>query len=432
MTPAATDPVCVVCTHRRPHRGWVCEVCRSRLRVQLADLPRMLSRLEVELTPTQTTAGERVVTSRVGSPTGARLDVLTLTGPGAQDLTDPVVQHPLMRRWSTTIEVDITVAGRMQRRTIREWHSEPVCDDDGNPVLVAANDQVGLLPPVEWLDSWSLVWREHFGHSVRERTRGPRRRLTDRQVRAALIRTAATPTGAPLIAWLLAVRRMWRQHAINAVLGLGGYQNPGDRPADPLAYEWEIRWGPSSVSDNPAYTLKYLLAWLDDACDDDVGIRDFAAELRSLTAELGRVIGEVSDLNWLGRCPAQITDPNNPADSRRCGAGLWQDPYTGTFHDGVFVQEYPVICPRCRTTWGPKRLELHQLAKQIRQVWPLDRRRRYARDEVSRLVLPSCPGCGRRVQVKWRNVTGRRDRDTWWTLEKITCPALCADAERIG
>lgn len=436
-----TTDRCVVCAGRRPHRGVVCETDRDRMRVMLAELPRKLAALPAELPPGQAPAGERVSTSRTGSPAGARLDVLTLTGPGSDGLSTQAVAamlHPHVRRWSTKRSVVVIARNRAEIREVTDWHSEPVYDADGNPVLIAADDQVGLLPPVEWLDSWVRTWRQHFGHSTvamsRRPGQRPARRFTERELHTALVRSAASPLTSPTVAWMWAVHRAWRQYAANTVLGLTGYVPPGQRPADPLAHEWAIRWGASDVPYDPGRTVAYLTTWLDDACDADVGIADFASELRSLVAELGRVLGDTPDHQWLGRCPAIIQDVEagelGPGSGKRCGAGLWQDPYRGTYADGQFTGEAPVTCPRCRTTWGPKRIDLHRLAGEIRQAWPLDRRRRYARDELDQVPRPDCPGCGQQVRVQWRDVTGRGERTQWLVVSAVTCPNGCKEAER--
>jgi hypothetical protein len=157
------------------------------------------------------------------------------------------------------------------------------------------------------------------------------------------------------------------------------------------------------------------------ACLHDIGIADFTAELRALSAELTRVLGEQPDQQWLGRCPATIADHATPDDGRPCGAGLWQDPHASV-----------VECPHCHATWGPRATDLLTLAGQIRRVWPVDRRRRYTADDVDAVPALPCPapGCGQTLDLWWREVTATTDRRRWWRPDKITCPSGCAEAEK--
>ncbi len=424
--------LCVICSRRPPHQGAVCDADRTRLRLTLTALAGRLARLPVELMPGPGAAGEKVRTSRVGSPPGARLDVLTLTGPGADGLSPQSVAgmlHPHVRRWQETRTAIVVVRNRAEVRKITEWFSELVRDADGHPVQVAADDQVGLLPPVEWLDSWVRTWREHFGHSTAVRTRHVADRPTPAQLRDVLVRAAADANTSPAVAWMATVVRTWRRHAANTVLGMNGYVPPGQRPHDPLAHEWEIRWGRrGGPAGTAAASLKYLTTWLDQACDADVGIADFATELRSLSAELARVLGDTPDQQWIGRCPAILCAPDDPDNGRRCGAGLWQDPYSGEYLNGAYTGDATVTCPRCRSTWGPKRLDLHRLAVEIRRTWPLDRRRRYSADERANLPDVKCPRCTARVRIGWKDVTGRYERTKWWVISGVTCPNRCDDA----
>lgn len=395
--------MCVVCRRRTPARGWVCEGDRKGIAAMLADLPRKMLALQLQLVPGPTAVGDRVSTSRIGSPTPARLDALSLSGPGAEQVT--AMLHPLVRRWSTKREVTVgQVIGpgpvQITVREITEWHQELARDADGHVIQVADDDQIGVLPPAEWLDSWVRVWRRHFGHHVPARTfrlhpaevdASPRRDELDAVARAA---------------------------AYNQLLGLGPAQPTGSRPLDPLADEWETRFGEAPRGQAASEDVSYLLLWLDRACDDDVCIGDLAAELRSLSAELARVIGDQPDQQWLGRCPATISDVGDNGQRRPCGAGLWQDPHCSQ-----------VVCPRCHAVWNER--QLLALALEIRKVWPVDRRRRYWVDEVDRITPPTCPGCVQATRITWREVTATTDDRRWWRPVKVTCPNGCPDTERL-
>lgn len=397
--------VCVVCRRRPPARGQVCDGDRDNIAKLLADLPRKMAALERQLVPSPTGAGERVSTSRTGSPMPARLDALSLSGPGAGRVT-PML-HPKVRRWSTSRTVTVQIPGQEPvDRTVTDWHQELLVDDDGQPVLVADDDQIGTLPPAEWL-AWTVrAWQEHFGHHLgRGRAAPPPRRRRE----------------------LDAVER--HQAAVKH-LGLGSARRAGDR--DPLGEEWEIRFGEPARAEQPAADVAYLLNWMDVACDDadTLDLAAMSTELRSLSAELARVLGEQPDQAWLGRCPAQVTDRFEPADpgaedaplrrpvNRPCGAGLWHEPFASG-----------VQCPRCHSVWPQP--QLLALAYAIREVWPIDRRRRYHLAEIRALRAPRCPGCGKTTGIEWRNATGTDDDTMWWRPVKVTCPASCPDTERL-
>ncbi len=433
------ETLCVVCWHRPPTRGVVCDQDRERITAQLAELPRMMAALALHLVPTAVGfRTDRVATTRTGSPTTARLDVLNLAGPGTDGLSPQTVAgmlHPQVRKWRTVhrVVVTTTVGGtrRQVERDVVEWHQEMVRkppytpvhvartgDRDvfhpairpvvGPPVLVADNDQTGLLPPAEWLDSWARMWRRRFGHAT-----PPARRAQGAE---------KTPAGARIAAAAMVLAAQHRYN-VQVILGLspGHGGAPTLRAPDPLADEWMIRYGEPAADRASHSNVTYLLAWFDQASEHDLGIGDFAAELRSLTAELGRVLGEQPDEQWLGRCPARITDRVTEV-ARLCGAGLWQDPHASQ-----------VQCPRCRSTWGPKRVELFHLAMEIRRVWPIDRRRRYTTADANTAsdAAPDCPGCGVQTEVAWRDVTATDDRERWWRPERAVCPNECVEAGRV-
>lgn len=393
---------CIVCNRRAPARGYVCDGDRAGMAKMLTDLPRKLAALAVQLVPGQAVAGERVATSRIGSPTPARLDALSLLGPGSEYVIAGM--HPLIRRWQTQRTVEVTVEfgpdkGKKVLRTVTEWHQELVRDQAGGVVMAEDHDQVGVVPPVEWLDAQVRAWRRHFGHSVPQRTF----RTLGQSSRGRLTEQADTAIGAMV----------------------AGLETAG---RDVLADEWEVRFGESPRYAAVGTDIRYLLTWLDEACDTNQHLAAFAFELRSLTAELTRVLGEQPDQQWLGRCPTPITDVNT-GQSRACGAGLWQDPYTGVYTNGSHSGPGQVQCPRCHSTWAQR--ELLHLAREIRKAWPIDRRRRYHRNEIEDLIPPACPDCGQPVRVFFREVTASADDRRWWRPDRIVCPQGCPDAGRL-
>lgn len=381
---------CVVCRRREPDSGAVCNPDRDLIASMVADLPRKLGVLPLQLMPGAGAGGERVSTSRTGSPVPGRLDALSMAGPGSPEVT--AAFHPHIRRWKTqrrmTVAAVINRKLVVEERTITDWHQELTLDPNGRPVLALNDDQLGILPPAEWLASWAAVWRSRLGHHRRPAPRRPSGRYREH---------------------LDAVQR---QAMATRILGLGPSRSTG--PYDPLVEEWETRFGEPTRDEQPAADATYLLTYLDRICDRGDDVEIMATELRALTAELVRILGERPDQQWLGRCPATLTDTTR---TRPCGAGLWQDPHASG-----------VQCPRCHTTW-PHR-DILALAAEIRRVWPIDRRRRYHAGEIAALTLPRCPSCGRQVEVTWADVTATLDDRYWWRPDKTRCPAGCPEAER--
>ncbi len=418
------DVTCAICRRREPGHGRACDPCRSHVRDLLSDLPRKMALLPLMLMPGQSPAGEKVATTRVGSPTSARLDALSLVGPGSVSV--PAGLHPLVRRWSTqrpvTVEVRAGGHTKTHQVTITEWHQEYVVDPDtGLPVQVPDEDQVGVVPPAEWLEQNTRTWRAVFGH-----TRPP----------VAYVRPSAGPR-APrdLVQWVLsngtpqqvetlfAARELGRQYRQGVTQLLTGHEPGyrGRRPDalredDPVGDAWEIRFGEHSATRSVELNVNYLRTWWEQACESEhLDVGRFAAELRSLSAELTRVLGEQPDHQWLGRCPAQVTDKATGA-AEPCGAGLWQDPHASV-----------VECPRCHGAWGPQPVQLIHLAAEIRRVHPLDRRRRYRVEETDALIPPHCPACAVPVLVRWQNVTAIGDTCRWYRPARTQCPTAGCD-----
>lgn len=417
---------CAVCRKRPPTSGYVCDGCRLTIAGQLDKLLKRIAVLPLHLAPSSAPPGERVSTSRTGSPTPARLDVLSLIGAGAE-VADVGTQRPLVRRWHTVREVDVTVRGVTRTVELPEWHQELVRDPEtGDPVMVPDDDQIGVTPPREWLGQQVTTWRSVLGHHlprpVHADPPGPgEERLSD--VALAWMHRYAPHlvVDAWMARFLTDAYRHGRAQLITGMTNGGGdsTQRPPElRDDDALADEWEIRFGEHQVARAPAENVRYLQTWLDRACErTDLDLHRFAAELRALHAELARVLGEKTDQTYLGRCPATVTDRES-SESKPCGCPLWQDPFASV-----------VTCPRCRTAHGPRVLDLMRLSADIRRVWPLDRRKRYSfadRDEVPDVP---CPKCGQPVLVFWRDVTGTDDGwHTWFVPTGVMCRGGCAEA----
>lgn len=418
--------LCTVCRRMEPTRGKVCEADLAAVVELLADLPRKLRLLPLMLLPGQSPGGEKVATTRVGSPTPARLDALSLVGPGAVPV--PGALHPLVRKWSTTRTVDVEArvgTYRVDTHTVTlvEWHQEAVLDpDSGNPVLVGDDDQLGILPPAEWLDQQVRAWQKTFGHTGRvvahvKPSGGPR---PPRDVVAWVLKHG-TPQQVTALFAMQDLTRRYRQGVVDLVVGhepgRAGRRPPGMREDDPVADLWSLRFGEPALTRDAGLNIRYLNMWLTAAAEGDtVDMASFVAELRSLSAELTRVLGEQPDQQWLGRCPSELIDKAG-GEKSVCGAGLWQDPHASV-----------VECPRCHSAWGPRYVHLVHLAAEIRRVWPLDRRRRYNAEEIDALRPLRCPGCAEHtVAVTWQEVTAVGDRTRWWRPTRTRCSSQAGD-----
>lgn len=488
--------VCRIGDHKHGGRGRVCERHLDAIRAQLAGVARMTRMLPALLVPGSSggDAGVKVSTSRTGSPTAARLDVLSLLAPGGAEIRrDARMLAPQVRRWSTLTHYDVTVPGPddkpiTERRELRTWHAETVTDGPRRPVecscnrqhvdrdgrtvtvarphLVLEDDQVGSIPPAEWLDMWVRRWRIALNYTTSpirgrvslachtdQRTRVDRARIAER------LRSARqTPTLMPAVAQLIAVQRAYNDYLSRAkfavrmsLLGLGrggaahqarvaaavdGGRLPDGADLagatftpvhDPIAAEWAVRCGYAGVAAAVEVDAGKLAEWLLLAADtdhEDVDLGAFAAELRQLHRELEHVLGETSDDQWIGRCPANLRDADGEDTDQLCGAGLWQDPYRSR-----------VECARCHTVW-PYDQWMH-LATLIRISWPIDRRRRYYQgDKVvaekavrtraeSGVRAYRCRGCERVLDVEWVELTRRGELTRTWSPVKLVCPGGC-------
>ena len=234
------------------------------------------------------------------------------------------------------------------------WHREPVHDADGRPVMALADDQSGVLPVRVWLAAWALEWRLTLGHS-------------------------------------------------------SGVLHGRQRHTAPPA-ERAPGWGPATLARHA-----YLTQWLAEATDRPQAFADFAASLRTLTGALRAALGDIDDVEYLGRCPDEAEDRATHARSV-CGAPIWHDPYASV-----------ITCPRCRTETGRDRSIW--LARRILDAWPIDRRRRYPRGLIDILRDSTCGTCATRLDVEWIDATERADRERFWRPGRLTCPTGCEVAQ---
>ncbi len=417
---------CVICQHREPAVGYACDRCRDRIAVYLDVLGVRLADLGREIVPgSGPAAGDRVSTSRVGSPVPGRLEALSLNGPGAVNVR--ATFYPQIRKWRS--QYTVVVNGKQQ--TVMLWEQAPVIDANGRVAMVPHQDQIGALPPARWMAEWVQQWREEFGH-----TDPPAPSTVEEPPRVDVLRAAVDPAQSKILTAIALKQRQARDAAVRAMLGIrdghGGLLPVSARPLDPLAEEWTARFGHLPQDPRAPADLNYLKANLNRACVRTPRIAEFASELRSVLNSLSRVLNDEPDEQWLGRCPATVTDKDT-GDSRPCGAGLWQDPFVGS-HDSVgqFTFAGQVVCPRCRASWGPKRIELLHLAYEIRRVWPLDRRRRYNLAEIAEIDQQTlrCPACTGVVAVMWQEVTAP-DEERTWQPRATSCDNGCAEAERL-
>lgn len=410
---------CVVC-HAQP--GPVCRDDQRSIDTQLQRLPRRLAAVAGALMPGQSAPGDNVgASTRVHAGLPVNVAALSLLGPGGDV---PPQLHPLVRHWSVKRKVLVTthVVGyaRQVQVEVTDFFHEAVLDDDGQPVMVPDDDQVGLVPPREWLDQQVRRWRAHFGHHVPARTLLPAGRHA--YVPPAYRTLLRVPGGTTVIGFLAAVHTARGAHNRMAYLGLHGYEDPGAREVPAV----ERRPGEAPARHAVQWDIDYLRTWLGKACEyDTLDIGAFAAQLATMHAEISRLLGETPDQEWIGRCPAFIdelgADGEPTGRMQPCGGALWQD-------NNAFTAQ--VRCPRCRSTWDTRGNAGAGTAREIRRVWPIDRRRRYNADEIDRLRPPKCPGCGQRVKIEWREVTGTRDPLRTWQPTSGRCTNGCEKARR--
>jgi hypothetical protein len=368
--------VCSVCRRREDP---VCEPCQHRIADQLAALPALRERLRVALVP-GSGGGERVSTSKGEAPMPVRLAALSLIAGGSDEARCLFV--PAVNVW-TIVEPDGT----------KTWHRQLLRDSTGRRVMVLADDQTGVLPVHAWLRSWALEWRRALGHS----SATGRPAYAERRTSSCADRRSLAPD--------------WRQQLSATQLGIAPAVPVADRPDDPVADDWDQRWPASGWSAASRAQLAYLRNWLPQACEQLPHFVDFAASLRTLTGAVHAALGDVDDLEYLGRCPEEVTNRATGATSI-CGALIWHDPYASV-----------ITCPRCHTETGQDRRIW--LARRILDAWPIDRRRRYPRGLIEILRIPQCVTCSKPIDVEWVNATERADRERFWRPGAVRCPAGC-------
>lgn len=463
------ESLCLVGRHRHPGSGALCPRHLAELLELVRDVARMTRALGYHLMPASAgPAGEKVSTSRTGSPTPARLDVLSLIGPGGREVRrDPRNLAPLVRRWSTVSTY--TVDGKA--RTMRDWHSEIVTagagpgrpcrcgqphDSDaqpsgtvtGRPVLRMVDDQAGAIPPAEWMDEWVRRWRLRLAHGARKLPEGAWvDYATDadqdkRMARAGLGEMARMSRGRPTmmlaVAAFISLRLEWEalnrrigpallglrtdgaEHQVRAEDALAGARPPAIAH-DTAGAEWIIRYGAAKTAAAVEVDAYYLATWLPSIAlldDPDALLDEFVPELQALHSELQYVLGEIGDETRIGRCPVKLVDGDGNETDRLCGAEIRHDPQ----RIGWRIQ-----CHRCHTSW-PETQWL-ALASLIRIRHPIDTRRRYTagdrRAAELAATMPTCRGCDRTMAVEWRRAPERGDTETWWRPVKLVCPAGC-------
>lgn len=360
-------PACVVCRRRRTDTR-VCQGCTDLMAGQLGELPELERRLPLAQVRAQG-VGERVSGSR-SAPLPLRIDPLSLTA------GDP---------------------------RVADW-------------TVDQADQSGDLPIGAWVDAWAWDWRRTFGHALPERSEprlAPERPAPAVTVGAGWLRTPAAREA--LSRYLAEIEAAARRDLARLLLGLGDALPRGERPEDPVADEWAVRWRDAGRHVQLGTHVRYLTTWLDHACDTHPDVVTFAASLRALVGSAHAALGDGDDLTYLGRCPVPLLDRETGVEAP-CGAGLWSDPHVSV-----------ITCNRCKTE-TPERGWL-RLAGAIRRVWPLDPRRRYTRAETEALAgTVPCQGCGVPLDLRWVGATERRDARAMWRLTATVCPAACGTA----
>lgn len=309
--------LCGACRRRlTTEAGVVCTQCRTTAGEQLADLPHLARRLVLALIPGGGTSNTGRVRSSKAAPLPVRLNPLSLISAGSLRVPDHIERR--VRTWVETITV--FVDGQQHDVPVR--HRELAYGPNGAPVFVAAGDQADPLPIPTWLDLWEALVRRHF-HDVDPPLPAPYRANVDRRAytRAAL-------------------------YADRLPIG-----------ADPLAVEWQTRFGVVAGWDRADNAADYLRRRLGDLCDlMDLDAVELLIELRALYGAARAAAGETSDLMYLGRCPERIVNRESGYEQQPCGAHLVQDPFATV-----------VRCPRCRTETGVRKWMW--LARRIRDTW---------------------------------------------------------------
>lgn len=482
--------ICLFTGHQHRGAGCFCPEHLDEIKTLAAGIVRMTRELGYHLMPGTTPAGEKVSTSRPGSPTPARLDALNLVGPGVAEVRlDPRSLAVQVRRWSTVTTYDVTFMrkGEMvtERRELRDYHSEIVTghsnrrrrpcacgqthDDQmrptgspaGVPRTFLVSDQIGAVPPAEWLDTWVGRFRRALQHPPRPLPPGHwvdygEAQQAKRLARAALGEWVRINRGRPnmmhAVAAFLGIRQAYaatvdtlRGEVGAHVLGMAADGRAAQARADDalagrrppiVAYdtataEWILRYGVARTAAAVEVDADYLTRWLPLVAagndeDDSLELAAFSTELLALHRELECVLGLTRDEQWVGRCPARLVDVRTGDETGRiCGAGIWHDP-----HRAERGTPSPIECPRCHTRWGVR--DWYALAARIRHAWPVDVRRRYTLAERQYAEgsdvadrIPKCRGCETPMSVRWVRDYRRGDLVTLWRPVGYFCPKQC-------
>lgn len=477
--------VCRIGGHRHPGDGRVCDPHLQRMRAELAGVARMTRELPTRLVPGSAPGGERVSTTRTGSPPPVDPNVLSmLAAGGAEVRRDARMLAPQVRRWSTLSTYDVTVANPdpngppiTERRQLRTWHAETVTDGTyepvscncgrphldgkgqpirrGRPLLVMDDDQVGSIPPAEWADMWVRRLRLALQDTT-SLIRGQvslacdadqRRRVERVKIGEALRSARRSPTLMPAVAQLIAFQRAYQQHLETAAprirMALLGVRDdgpahqarvaaalagqgplPGEAAVihDPVAAEWSVRYGYAGVAAAVEVDTCYLAEWLPLLAEHDDPDSD--VDIAVFARDLRHLHSELEYL---------LDESSDLRWIGRCPAYLRDTDGEETDRIcGARIWQDPyrsvIDCPRCLTGW-PEAEWLH-LANLIRVRWPIDRRRRYTQGDrvaAEKCVdrLPRCSGCERVMTVEWAETSGRRDQIRTWSPTGFACPSGC-------
>lgn len=305
-----TDTTCTNC--RRTSSTPVCARCQDRAADQLAELAERLPQLDLAQIPGGTSHGEHIRHTKADSaPLPLRLDAFNLLSAGSLDAVDPL----------------------------------------------DAGDQSGVLPLRLWLTAWWDDWVVRLGLDTAAAPDS-----TAKAASPALARDLLTTAGKVTVRTVPLMGRvgldddgkpiklqrvdangrlMWRRLTATII--------------DTLDAEHAARFGRPDHAPILAI-INGLANNLDRACDEHPGIGDFLTGLRAMVGACRAVVGEASDLAYLGRCPEVRRDKQTGAEEQ-CGGAIWQDPYVKL-----------IACPRCRKEW--KEREWLWLGRRIRDAEP--------------------------------------------------------------
>lgn len=302
------------CTNcRRPSStGPVCPRCQARAADQLAELAERLPQLDLALIPGGTSRNEHIRHTKADSaPLPLRLDAFNLLSAGSLDAVDPL----------------------------------------------DAGDQSGVLPLHLWLSAWWDDWTVRLGLDTADVLES-----TAKAASPALARDLLTTAGKVTVRTVPLMGRTTLDDKGKPVKlqRVDAQGRPMRRRLtatiiDTLDAEHAARFGRPDHAPILAI-IGGLTNNLNRACDEHPGIGDFLTGLRAMVGACRSVVGEASDLAYLGRCPEMRRDKETGAEEV-CGGAIWQDPYVKL-----------ICCPRCRKEWRER--EWLWLGRRIRDAEP--------------------------------------------------------------